>query len=135
MTDSNDNGASTLPPPPPSAAPTGAPKAKKVRIKYPVPESGLTEFPADHDANVHLPLQRNDFKDPTVFLVKRAEEYEARAKDIRAEVEQIRLHGPGAAKKANKLAAMQSQLDALKALLIAANVNVDEELAKLAAGN
>lgn len=128
--DTNEN--APAPEAPPSAAPTKPAKPKKVKTKYPVPTDGLTEWPADFDEDVHSPLKRSDFKDETVFLEHRAAQYEARAVEIRKEIEEIRTLGVGGKSKAQKLVKVQAELDSLKEFLKAQGMDVDSILAQRA---
>lgn len=129
-TEQDANRGAPPPPPPPSAAPTAAATAKK-RSKYPVPEGGLAGYPDDFDSSKHLPLQRGDFTDERVYLTRKAEEFEAKAKEFRDEIENVTKFGAGGSKKATKLAAMQNEMELLKKLLEAQGVDVKAELAKL----
>jgi len=117
---------------PPSTAPVAEAKEKVKKTKYPVPNDGLAEWPADFDEKVHQPLKVVDFKDPIVFLDHKAAGYEARAKAIRAEIEEIKIAGPGGVKKANKLLKVTAELDALKELLKAQGMDVEALLAQRA---
>jgi len=126
----------------PSAAAPGTtePKAKKEkkakpekkeRIPYPVPETGLTEWPKDYDRKVHKPLQRKDFANDSIFLIKRAEEHEEAAKRLRHEAETgERLGGvKGDKSRAKKLIKLSEQFEALKAALSQEGIDVASILA------
>ncbi len=119
--------------PTPSAAPTEAAPDKVKKAKYPVPATGLTEWPSDFDEKKFQPLKRGDFKDERIWLAKRAERYEAAAKEAREEIEIITQNGPGSNKKAIKVQKLQSELDALKELMIANGMDVEALLAARAA--
>lgn len=111
-------------------------KGEKVkRVKYPnVPEDGLDAWPADFDPKAHKPLRRQDFKDETVWLERKATQFENAAKRMREEAQQIAALGTtGERGKARKLLKVSKELDALKEALKAKGVDV-ESLLKAAGG-
>jgi hypothetical protein len=112
-----------------SAAPSAPDKKAKTRVKYAVPETGLEAWPTDHDPKKHKPLMRGDFKDEAVFLEHRAAQFDAQAKKLREEAEQVRKFGPGGKGKVQKLQKVQGELDALIAHLKAQGMDVDAVLA------
>lgn len=70
-----------------------AKKVKKVRVAYPIPEGGLTAWPADWNRKVHKPLRKKDFSDEMVYLEVRAKQIEAKANAFRQEAELIKQFG------------------------------------------
>lgn len=110
---------------PASAAPTATDKKAKERVKYPVPAEGLLEWPADHDREKHKPLQKNDFKDPIVFLNAKLKQAEDHVNKIKEEIEDVKKNGPGGANKAAKLQKVQSELSALMEALKGQGVDVE----------
>lgn len=134
----------------PSAQPgTKEPKAKKEkekkakRIEFPglvAEENGektrkqLKEWPADFDPKAHKPLRRGDFENESVFLIHRADEFEARAKAYRTEAEAVSKLGSAQDRaKTKRLAAMQKKIEDLKKQLADQGVDVEAMMAAMAA--
>lgn len=106
-------------------------REKKKREKYPVPEDGLEAWPEDFDASKHKPLKKTDFKNEAVWLDRKAEEAEEKAKRYRQEAETVRKIGSTKdQKKAKKLLKVQSELAELRKALAADGVDVDALLAE-----
>lgn len=108
-----------------SAKPTEGDAAAAKRVKYPVPEAGLTSWPTDHDPKKHKPLVRSDFADECVFLEKKLELARKDVTDLEKEIADVKLLGPGGTSKAKKLVKVQNELDQLKALLAAQGMDVE----------
>lgn len=103
-------------------------KGEKVkRVKYPnVPEDGLDTWPADFDPKVNKPLRRQDFKDETVWLERKAEQFEKAAARMRDEAKTIKSLGTtGERGKARKLLKISKELESLKEVLKAKGVDVE----------
>lgn len=129
---------------------TKEPKAKKEkkekakRVDFPglfVEKDGekrrvkLAEYPANFDPKVHKPLRRGDFENESVFLLRKADEFEQRAKDLRNEATIAEKLGNQADRaKAKRLAAMQKKIAELEASLKESGVDV-EAILKAAEAN
>lgn len=122
--------------PPEATAPGTEGQTKKAkrdkvpRVKLDAPEGGFESWPSEFDPKKHKPLRRNEFKDETVWLDRKAEEYERKAKKLRDESEETKRLGPSKERsKAKKLVKVQQELDALKAILQGQGVDVEAALA------
>lgn len=116
-------------PPPPAGYPTAAPSDGAVvkrkqpeRLKYAIPEGGLTEWPADFKVSVHKPLAIKDFAKGSehIFYENMADAFERRAKSMRQKADTLRKFGSGAQAKAaagfmklaDRMAELKKQLSA-----------------------
>lgn len=124
-----------------------APEAKKVKVDkvyYPglKPEKGedgkikptakLEDWPTDFDGKTMRPLRRNDFTSEGPFLIKKAEAFEARAKQLRNEAEEAKKLGNQADRqKAKKLRDMLGKIADLTKHLKAQGLNVDDMIASM----
>jgi len=133
----------------PSAAPgttdpAGQKPEKVVRVLYPGlysdtekddkgrPKqiSKLDSVPADFNPKIHLPLQRRDFKDESVYFQLRADIAKKSAERFQKLADDAKkLGGMKERVKAKKLLQMQKRMADLIAELKAGGTNVDELLA------
>lgn len=132
--------------PKPSAAPgtsddSGKKKAKKAKVQYPGLKGEddkpirLTEWPADFDASLHKPLRRVDFENDAVWFEKKAEEYDAKAADMREKAEISRKLGNSADRaKAKKFKKMKDQMAKLQSELEAQGVDIAAMLEQITGG-
>lgn len=121
-----------------------APKDKVARVDYPgliVEENGekkrvvLETWPADFDAKKHKPLRRSDFKNESVFLRQRADQLEAKAKELRAQADVVEKAGSTAdVAKAKRISALTKKVEELKLQLKASGIDV-EAMLKAAMGD
>lgn len=115
---------------------TGA--SKKIDFVTPegatyVNDKGLfTVVPPDFDRKKHKPLSKKQFADEAYFLTLKADEFEARAKRLRAQVEDMKkLGGMKDKAKAKKLLSLQKRMAELQASILADDPGMEEFLAKL----
>lgn len=113
----------------PGEAPAVEPKAKRARptrVDFPVPEGGFDEWPAEWDETKHRGLLRHSFKDERKWLAKKIEQAKADITRFEAEIERITNDGPTKRSGGSKLAAVTSELDALRKLLASQGIDIDE---------
>lgn len=119
--------------------PKGA-KEKPKKVPYPglkPDEKGkatvkLETWPDDFDPKLHKPLRRGDMKDESVWLLRKAEEHDKKAADLRKEAEIVKTTGgKQSAKKAQRFAKMTSRLAELRKELEADGLDVEGLLESL----
>lgn len=109
-------------------------KEKVVKIAYPH-EQPLTEYPADFNPKLHLPLKKKDFADSTLYYTKLADVYEARAKALREKAaEEGKLGSVKDKALAKRLIAMTKRMAEMKAAMSAEGIDVDDILASVGLG-
>ena len=124
------------------SAPTATPKPGKkkkekvAKIDYPglLNDKGevvrLTVWPEDFDSSKHKGLKKAHFECESIYLFKKADEAEARAKSLREQAEDAKTLGSSKdAAKSKKLKKYLKQAEELKAQLAAAGVDVEKLLA------
>lgn len=83
-------------------------------------------MPTDLDLKKHYPLKRGDFEDETIWLIARAETFEAKAVSYREEADDWKRLGSIKDRvKAKKLITMQRRMADLKTQLQAQGIDVD----------
>lgn len=95
----------------------GKPKLNKKGKPILRPSKKLATVPADYNAKLHKPLREDDFEDPAMYHELRAQEYDRKAAECRAEAAEIRAGGGKSTGAAKKLAKLQSQMDEMLAEL------------------
>lgn len=87
----------------------------------------IAEFPKDFDPKVHKPLKKSDFENESVWLLHKADELEAKAKDLREEAKMADKLGSAKQRaQAKQLVKMQKRAAELMASLKSAGIDVDK---------